>query len=288
MSNLPKNNNINNTLYKDNELLKVKNEIFQNNNTADYNNSKISSRNLIKNNSSLTILNRNMLSINNSHFDHLKKVKNLSTLYDLDPKGNNYLQPLSNYSYINNEMKEKQKRNNINSLEWLSIIKQKLFSIDINNRLKKGKNISRNQFYEQKNKIIISPNKLLKNYNNVENNKENKVITSYEYINGNKANTLGIDHKFNSSASMDNIFNNKRFKIDSERLNNTKMNINEFLINRKDSDNDYWKKIKLQKNKALDTSFDSNLSQKLKNKFLYFDKNNQIQIRPKNWWKIDQ
>ena len=290
MSNSPKNDDINNNLYKDNESLKVQKENFQSNNMTYYNNSRISSPDLLKNNSSLSLLNRNMLSINNSHFDHLKRVKSQSTLYQLDSKGNNYLKPISNYSYINNEMKEKQKRNSINSLEWLSIIKHKLFSIDINTRVKKGENISRNQFYEQKNKIIIAPNKLLKtpnedNKGNKE-NKDNKVITSYQHINTNKTNNNGFDHKFNSSASMDNIFNSKRFKIDSEGLNKKMMNIKEFLNNKKES-NDYWKNIKLQKNKILDTSFDSHKSQRLKDNFLYFDKNHQFQVRPKNWWKID-
>ena len=283
-------NNINNNISKSIESSKIElknsksNENLKNNNQTIYNNPKSPSEYLKKNNPTINIVNRNILSINNSNFEHLRKVKSQSTIYQIDKKGNNYLDPIYGFSFINNEMKENQKRNNINSLAWLNIIKNKLFSIDINSKVKKGENISRSQFYEQKKKIIISPGKILKNNNKLN---DNKVINSYKYINKDVLKINGLDYKFNSASSMDNIFSCNRFKINSEPLNSKKMNIKEYFGNNKNNI-DYWKKIRLSKNNSLDMSFDKESSpQKLKSNFLYFDKNHEGVIRHKNWWKID-
>ena len=240
---------------------------------------------LKKNNSAINILNRNLLSINNSNFDHLKKVKIQSTLSQLDKNENNYLNPISSYSFKNEDIEENQKKNVINSLQWLNIIKNKLFSIDINSKVRKGKNISRNIFYDEKKKIIISPNKILNNNNNNKSDDESKVINSYQYINKDIINNNGIDYKFNSAGSMDNIFNCQRFKIDSEQLNNKKMNFKDYFNNKKENI-DYWKKMRLKKNKSLDVSFDENLNEvspeKLKSVFF-----NNDAVYHKNWWEID-
>ena len=248
---------------------------------------KSTSDGIRKNNSSINILNRNILSINNSNFDHLKKVKIQSTLSQLDKNENNYLNPISSYSFKNEEIKENQKKNVINSLQWLNIIKNKLFSVDINSKIQKGKNISRKIFYDQKKKIIISPNKILNiSYNNNKSDDEDKVISSYQYKDKKLINNNGIDYKFNSAGSMDNIFNCQRFKIDSEQLNNKKMNIRDYFNNKKENI-DYWKKIRLKKNKSLDKSFDEDLNvvspEKLKSIFF-----NNAAIYHKNWWEIDQ
>ena len=250
--------------------------------------SKPTSTGMRKNNSPINILNRNILSINNSNFDHLKKVKIQSTLSQLDKNENNYLNPISSYSFKNEDIEENKKRNVINSLPWLNIIKNKLFAIDINSKVKKGRNISRNIFDDEKKKIIISPNKILNNSNNSNNNNksddEDKAINSYKYINKNIIKNSGIDYKFNSAGSMDNIFNCQRFKIDSEPLNNKKMNFKDYFNNKKEID--YWKKIRLKKNKSLDISFDENLNEvspeKLKSMFF-----NNAAIYHRNWWKID-
>ena len=250
--------------------------------------SKPTSTGMRKNNSAINILNRNILSINNSNFDHLKKVKIQSTLSQLDKNENNYLNPISSYSFKNEDIEENKKRNVINSLPWLNIIKNKLFAIDINSKVKKGRNISRNIFDDEKKKIIISPNKILNNSHNSNNNNksddEDKAINSYKYINKNIIKNSGIDYKFNSAGSMDNIFNCQRFKIDSETLNNKKMNFKDYFNNKKEID--YWKKKKKKKNKSLDISFDENLNEvspeKLKSMFF-----NNAAIYHRNWWKID-
>ena len=285
MSNSPYNDKLNEPI--ESSLLQrsplMSQENLRNNISPYHERSRLNSSYLKSNNSSINILNRNILSINNSNFDNLKKVKSQSTIYQVDKNDNNYLDPVSNYSFRNNEIKENQKRNIINSLEWFNIIKNKIFSVDINTNIKKGKNISRNKFYEEKNRLIISPKKILNNNNK---NDDNKVITSYQYINKNKNDNNsryvnGYDYKLNSALSMDNIFSCKRFKKDSEELNKKRFDINDYL-NKKEKI-DYWKNIKLRKNKSLDTSLDENLKEKpkkLKSKYLYFQ-------NYKNWWKID-
>lgn len=297
MSDIIKNNNSSNIKNKSIESSKTEPEKIKSiqnlkkNSHTFYNIYKSSSSECInKKFPTINLLNRNLLSINNSNFDYLKKVKSQSTIYQVEKNENNYLNPLSDYSFINNEMKENQKRNNINSLAWLNIIKNKLFSIDINSKVKKGKNISRNQFYEQKNKITIPQNKIINNNNNDIKSNENKVINSYQYKNKDILKNTGVDYKFNSSCSMDNIFNSNRFKINSNLLNKKKMNFKEYFGDYKENI-DYWKKLKLKRNKSLDMSFDEilkeNSSQNLKSNFLYFDKNHNSIIRHKNWWKIN-
>ena len=123
------------------------------------------------------------------------------------------------------------------------------------------------------------------NNNNNKSDDEDKVINSYQYLNNNIIKNNGIDYKFNSAGSMDNIFNCQRFKIDSEQLNNKKMNIRDYF-NKKENI-DYWKKIRLKKNKSLDmSSLDENLNEvspeKLKSIFF-----NNAAVYHKNWWKID-
>ena len=289
MSNLSQHTKSDNNLFF-NKSFKNKKEEIENNNyskntsTSLYNDIHSSSRYIKPNNSSINLLNRNLLSINNSHFDHLKKVKSQATIFQLDKNDNNYLDPLAIYSYKNNEIKENQKRNNINSLEWLNIVKHKIFSVDVNSKIKSGKNISRNEFYEEKNKNI----KILKNYKlDNKNKKENKIINSYQFMNISKINE-GSDYKFNTKLSMDNIFNCKRFKKDSEELNKKKMNIDEFINRDKNENIDHWKKIKLKKNKSMNSSLDEESIKNLKSNYLYFDKDLKINLRNKNWWKINK
>ena len=215
MSDIIKNNNSSNIKNKSIESSKTEPEKIKSiqnlkkNSHTFYNIYKSSSSECInKKFPTINLLNRNLLSINNSNFDYLKKVKSQSTIYQVEKNENNYLNPLSDYSFINNEMKENQKRNNINSLAWLNIIKNKLFSIDINSKVKKGKNISRNQFYEQKNKITLSPRETKDN--SLE--KNNKNNTSAQLENKNNL-SLGIDYDYNNSiGSIDNILTCKRFK----------------------------------------------------------------------------
>ena len=264
-------------------LGKIDKSLYNNNSSTFYNSSSISSPRYRDNNSTHNIFDRNLLSINNSYFDKLKQVKSTASVTQLNKKENSYLEPLLMYKTIKDDYKECQKRNNINSLEWLNVIKNKLFSIDINSRIKNGSNISKNQFYEQKNKIILSPSSLKDN--SLENNNKNN--TSYQFENKNNLST-GYDYDYNNhNGSIDNILTCKRFKKDNKILNKIQTN---YIKQEKFSD--YWKKLRIEKSKSTDElirkDFKKYDEKKLKDKFLYFDKNYKDIIRHKNWWKIDQ
>ena len=254
---------------------------LSNNSSTFFNSSSLSSPRLRVNHSSHGLFDRNILSVNSSCFDDLKHIKNIPTL---NKNENNYLNPLLIYKLRKEEKKENQKRNNINSLEWLNIIKNKLFSIDINSKIKNGKNITRNKFYEQKKNLILSP-RIIKD-NSIENDNHNHANnTSYQFDSNNNS-LEGYDYNYNTSGSFENIFNCKRFKKDNELLNKLKkINI------KQEKYSDYWQKLRIEKSHSTDSLFNKDFKKyeekQLKNNILYFDKNNKNIIRDRNWWKID-
>ena len=270
-------------------LGKINNNMYNGSSTF-YNSSSLSSPRLRANNSSHDLFDRNLLSVNNSFFDNLKQVKNTASLTQLNRNENDYLNPLLIYKIRKENNKESQKRNNINSLEWLNLIKNKLFAVDINSKIKNGTNVSRNYFYELKNKKNISSKNILDNNNNHNHSYENdnKNNSSYQFENRN--NSLnncaeGYDYKYNTNRSMEKIFNCKRFKKDNEKLN--KINI---IKPHKYSD--YWKKLRIEKSYSTEALNDKNIKKHdekvLKANCLYFDKNYKNILRHRNWWLIDQ
>ena len=247
------------------------------------------------NNSSHDLFNRNILSVNNSNFDNLKKVKDTKTIFDINKEGeilynignanevNNYLNPVTIYKIREEENKEASKRNNINSLQWLNLVKNKLFSFDLNSKVKKGRNISRNAFYELKSKTIISPRKIIDDGNERNSNGYSK---SSEFKNKNNL-SEGLDYNYNTNYSIDNFFGYKRFKKDNDKLNK----LVEYN-SRPYQDYDYWKKLKIQKSNSTDElmnrdskKFDEKI---LKSNILFFDKNHKNIVRNRNWWIIDK
>ena len=235
------------------------------------------------NNSSHDLFNRNILSVNNSNFDNLKKVKDTKTIFDINKEVNNYLNPVTIYKIREEENKEASKRNNINSLQWLNLVKNKLFSFDLNSKVKKGRNISRNAFYELKSKTIISPRKIIDDGNERNSNGYNK---SSEFKNKNNL-SEGLDYNYNTNYSIDNFFGYKRFKKDNDKLNK----LVEYN-SRPYQDYDYWKKLKIQKSNSTDElinrdskKFDEKI---LKSNILFFDKNHKNIVRNRNWWIIDK
>lgn len=66
------------------------------------------------------------------------------------------------------------------------------------------------------------------------------------------------------------------------------MNIDEFINRDKNENIDHWKKIKLKKNKSMNSSLDEESIKNLKSNYLYFDKDLKINLRNKNWWKINK
>ena len=270
-------------------LGKINNNMYNGSSTF-YNSSSLSSPRLRANNSSHDLFDRNLLSVNNSFFDNLKQVKNTASLTQLNRNENDYLNPLLIYKIRKENNKESQKRNNINSLEWLNLIKNKLFAVDINSKIKNGTNVSRNYFYELKNKKNISSKNILDNNNNHNHSYENdnKNNSSYQFENRN--NSLnncaeGYDYKYNTNRSLEKIFNCKRFKKDNEKLN--KINI---IKPHKYSD--YWKKLRIEKSYSTEALNDKNIKKHdekvLKANCLYFDKNYKNILRHRNWWLIDQ
>lgn len=235
------------------------------------------------NHSSHDLFNRNILSVNNSNFDNLRKVKDAKTIFEINKEGNNYLNPVSIYKIREEENKEAIKRNNINSLQWLNIVKNKLFSFDLNSKVKKGKNITRNKFYELKNKTIISPRKIIDDSSKRNSNSYNN---SSEFKNKNNL-SEGLDYNYNTNYSIDNFFNYKRFKKDNDKLNK----LAEYT-SRPYQDYDYWKKLRIQKSYSTDEiinkdskKFDEKI---LKSNMLFFDKNHKNIVRHRNWWIIDK
>ena len=231
--------------------------------------SKTNSR-LNYNNSSHELFNRNLLSVNNSYIDKYKEIKPKPPIDIYLKKGNNYLEPLNSMTIRNNQIIESQKLNNINSLEWFHIIKKKVYIVDQNSKIKKGNNITRNKFYEEK-----GMSQAEKNDNN-NNTKGNDV-----YI-GSCNNILGIKR----------IFNPRRFKKGNEYLSSQKdLFKTEREIKQIESDNNYWKKLRIQHSSEGNSTISSDIKKydekKLKAKFMYFDKNQKGIIRHKNWWKID-
>ena len=269
-------------------LGKINNNMYNVSSTF-YNSPSLSSPRLRANNSSHNLFDRNLLSVNNSFFDNLKRVKNTASLTQLNRNENDYLNPLLIYKLRKENNKESQKRNNINSLEWLNLIKNKLFAVDINSKIKNGTNVSRNYFYELKNKNIISPKNILDNNNNnhsYENDNKNNSSYQLEKIKNSLNNfEEGYDYKYNTNRTIEKIFNCKRFKKDNEKLN--KINI---LKPHKYSD--YWKKLRIEKSYSTEALNNKNVKKHdekvLKANFLYFDKNYKNILRHRNWWLIDQ
>ena len=263
-------------------LGKINSNSYENASTF-YNSSSLSSPRLRVNVKSNNLFERNLLSINNSYFEHLKKIKNSSPVNKLNADENNYLNPLLILKKREDEKIECQKRNNINSLEWLNIIKNKFFSVDIKSKIKLGANVSRNQFYEEKNKIILTPRKIQNN--SVDYFSQNK--TSYKFENKNNNNSYdGYDYNYNTSVSFENILDYKRFKKDNGKLNKLrKDNL------KPEKFTDYWKKLKIEKSLSTDALINKDFKKSdekiLKSNFLYFDKNYKDNLRNKNWWKFE-
>ena len=211
------------------------------------------------NHSSHELFDRNLLSVNNSYFDKYKEVKPRINLCFSVKDENNYLDPLLSSNIRKDYNHEAQKQNNINNLEWFHIIKNKVYIVDEqNSKIKKGNNLSTKEFYKEKGNNISEKN-----------------------------NTNGIDC-YNQGNSIKNIFNVKRYKQGNEILINKKEHFpKEKEITQIDSDNNYWKKLRIESNNYGNNGNKRINEKKLKENFLYFDKNHKNIIRHKNWWKID-
>ena len=216
------------------------------------------------NRSSHELFDRNILSVNNPYFDRFKEVKPKQKIHIPIKDENNYLNPLKSLQIRNEQNFEGQQHNNINSLEWFHLIKNKIYIVDHPSRIKKGNNISLNEFYQEK---------------------------GFPKTEKNNNSRRGYDTNIGKSKSISYYFNIKRFKKDNEFLINQKQPFQTEKENVQiDNENNYWRKLRIErelKNNTDNNDMKNPNEKKLKNNLYYFDKNNKNIIRHKNWWIID-
>jgi len=216
------------------------------------------------NRSSHELFDRNILSVNNPYFDRFKEVKPKQKIPIPIKDENNYLNPLKSLQIRNEQNFEGQQHNNINSLEWFHLIKNKIYIVDHPSRIKKGNNISLNEFYQEK---------------------------GFPKTEKNNNSRRGYDTNIGKSNSISYYFNIKRFKKDNEFLINQKQPFQTEKENVQiDNENNYWRKLRIErelKNNTDNNDMKNPNEKKLKNNLYYFDKNNKNIIRHKNWWIID-
>ena len=216
------------------------------------------------NRSSHELFDRNILSVNNPYFDRFKEVKPKQKIPIPIKDENNYLNPLKSLQIRNEQNFEGQQHNNINSLEWFHLIKNKIYIVDHPSRIKKGNNISLNEFYQEK---------------------------GFPKTEKNNNSRRGYDTNIGKSKSISYYFNIKRFKKDNEFLINQKQPFQTEKENVQiDNENNYWRKLRIErelKNNTDNNDIKNPNEKKLKNNLYYFDKNNTNIIRHKNWWIID-
>ena len=134
------------------------------------------------------IIERNVLSINTAKFNQLYNYKNLSSLSQQNVTENNYMKPIKLY-------KTSEKYNlpkNTTNFETYKIMKEKLFSKDIQSRIAKGKYLNKSDFIKEKENTIKNKNepKLKKmeemktfdgkeDKNIIQNGRKNKTCTGF-------------------------------------------------------------------------------------------------------------
>ena len=199
--------------------------------------------------SSNDLITRNIFSLNSPKYENLKKDKNYSKLSQQNINENNYLKPLEVYSTF----KKYSLNSNASNRETYNIAREKIFAKSNISLIKKGLNLTYNNFINNKKRLIKEYserkiNKAIKDKINDKIMQRTKTQINYT-LNNHIKNNLGLD---NSNDNINNI--NKKYE---KSINYT-------------NPNDYTKKI-------------------LKGNTLYFDKNNKQFIRyKKNWWIPDK
>ena len=197
------------------------------------------------------LITRNIFSLNNCCYDNLKNNKNSSILSEQNIKENNYLKPLDVYKTF---QKYNLKSNVVNK-ETYNIEKEKIFVKSNISSIRKGMNMTHNNFINYKRQLVT------------ESSAKNVNKTMKDFINEKnlqRMNTEG-DLKKNKSNEIKNKY--------------------EFPEIAKNSINDdgTTEKSKIRYINPIDYS-----KKELKGNYLYFDKNNQQFLRHKNWWIPDK
>lgn len=200
------------------------------------------------------LLKRNYFSINNRLFDDLKNAnpKKQATIYGQNINENNYLTPFN----VFNSFQRYDLPNNVVNQETYNLAKEKLFAKDIFSPIKKGKYLSRNDYFTQKQNLIGN------------NNDKQFLTPNNKPINGDNIKEL---KRYNSSI---NIKENER-----DMKNDI---INKELIGSKKLIHSSSTKAFIPKNPKDFTK------EVLKNTITHFDKNYTHIVRDRNWWKVNK
>ena len=202
------------------------------------------------------LIKRNYFSINNRYFDDLKNIypKKQATIYEQNIEENNYLTPLS----VFNTVQRYDLPNNVVNQETYNIAKEKLYAKDIFSTIRKGKPLSRNDFFAQKKNLM-------------EDNKNKLFYTpSNKSLNNDNNNTKELK-RYNSSVNI------KEYERDLK---------NEMIINKEKNDK---KLIHSSSTKAFIPKNPKDITKEiLTNRNLLFDKNHSQIVRDRNWWKINK
>ena len=131
------------------------------------------------------IIERNVLSINTAKFNRLYNYKHLSSLSQQNVTENNYMKPIKLY-------KTSEKYNlpqNTTNFETYKIMKEKLFSKDIQSTIAKGKYLNKSDFIKEKENTIKNKNepkiqkieemKTCIGKNDIKNDRKNKTSTGF-------------------------------------------------------------------------------------------------------------
>jgi hypothetical protein len=206
------------------------------------------------------MLKRNYFSINNRNFDDLKNIypKKQATIYEQNINENNYLAPLS----IFNTIQRYDLPNNVVNQETYNLAKEKLYAKDILSTIRKGKHLSRNDFFKQKQNLMGGAN------NDKDSNKP-------------------FSTPFNKSLNNgDNVKELKRY--------NSYVNIKEYNRDLKekmmiDKEKNEKKLMHSSSTKAFVPKNPKDITkEELKNRNLLFDKNHSQIVRDRNWWKVNK
>ena len=202
------------------------------------------------------LIKRNYFSINNRYFDDLKNIypKKQATIYEQNIEENNYLTPLS----VFNTVQRYDLPNNVVNQETYNIAKEKLYAKDIFSTIRKGKRLSRNDFFAQKKNLM-------------EDNKNKLFYTpSNKSLNNDNNNTKELK-RYNSSVNI------KEYERDLK---------NEMIINKEKNEK---KLIHSSSTKAFIPKNPKDITKEiLTNRNLLFDKNHSQIVRDRNWWKINK
>lgn len=199
------------------------------------------------------LLKRNYFSINNRNFDDLKNIypKKQATIYEQNINENNYLTPFN----VFNSFQRYDLPSNVVNQETYNIAKEKLYSKDIFSTIRKGKNLSKIDYFAQKQNLIGNNNKQIITQNDKPINSDNiKELKRYN---------SSINIKENERDMKNDIINKEL--IESKKLKHSSSTKAFIPKNPKD----FTKEV-------------------LKNNINHFDKNYTHIVRDRDWWKVNK